>query len=29
MEIGIIGAGSVGLAVGRRLTGAGHAVKLL
>jgi predicted dinucleotide-binding enzyme len=28
MEIGILGAGSVGLAVGRRLTAAGHTVKL-
>jgi 8-hydroxy-5-deazaflavin:NADPH oxidoreductase len=28
MQIGILGAGSVGLAVGRRLTGAGHRVLL-
>ena len=28
MQIGILGAGQVGLAVGRRLTGAGHYVKL-
>jgi predicted dinucleotide-binding enzyme len=28
MEIGILGAGQVGLAVGRRLIGAGHRVKL-
>jgi predicted dinucleotide-binding enzyme len=28
MQIGILGAGQVGLAVGRRLTGAGHHVKL-
>ncbi len=28
MEIGILGAGQVGLAVGRRLTGAGHRVML-
>jgi predicted dinucleotide-binding enzyme len=28
MQIGILGAGQVGLAVGRRLTGAGHNVKL-
>jgi predicted dinucleotide-binding enzyme len=28
MEIGILGAGQVGLAVGRRLVGAGHHVKL-
>jgi 8-hydroxy-5-deazaflavin:NADPH oxidoreductase len=28
MQIGILGAGSVGLAVGRRLTGAGHRVVL-
>jgi predicted dinucleotide-binding enzyme len=28
MEIGILGAGQVGLAVGRRLAGAGHRVKL-
>src|SRR5258705_2148955 len=28
MQIGILGAGRVGLAVGRRLTGAGHHVKL-
>jgi 8-hydroxy-5-deazaflavin:NADPH oxidoreductase len=28
MEIGIVGAGNVGLAVGRRLIGAGHRVKL-
>ena len=28
MQIGILGAGSVGLAVGRRLAGAGHRVML-
>jgi predicted dinucleotide-binding enzyme len=28
MQIGILGAGHVGLAVGRRLIGAGHRVKL-
>jgi predicted dinucleotide-binding enzyme len=28
MQIGILGAGQVGLAVGRRLIGAGHSVKL-
>src|SRR5882757_7748682 len=28
MQIGILGAGNVGLAVGRRLTGAGHGVML-
>src|SRR5271154_136583 len=28
MQIGILGAGHVGLALGRRLTGAGHRVKL-
>ena len=28
MEIGILGAGQVGLAVGRQLIGAGHRVKL-
>ena len=28
MQIGILGAGNVGLAVGRRLTGAGHHVML-
>ncbi len=28
MQIGILGAGHVGLAVGRRLTGAGHRVML-